>query len=142
VTRLGCVLLALVPTGGHRAEVIVPSQEITRTHPRTLLFNFYLFAVLGFELRAFTVSRSTALSVKGFLGWGLTNHLPGLALNRDPPDLCFLSSWDYRCEHQCPACFCLITIYVPKPGQELSPRSFNTNSIKRRGDGAFGKSVH
>jgi hypothetical protein len=26
------------------------------------------------------------------------NYLPGLASNRDPPDLCFLSSWDYRRE--------------------------------------------
>jgi hypothetical protein len=28
---------------------------------------------------------------------------PGLALNCDPPDLCLLSSWDYRRDHQCPA---------------------------------------
>jgi hypothetical protein len=26
------------------------------------------------------------------------NYLPGLALNLDPPDLCLLSSWDYRRE--------------------------------------------
>jgi hypothetical protein len=26
------------------------------------------------------------------------NYLPWLALNCDPPDLCLLSSWDYRCE--------------------------------------------
>jgi hypothetical protein len=26
------------------------------------------------------------------------NYLPRLALNRDPPGLCLLSSWDYRCE--------------------------------------------
>jgi hypothetical protein len=24
------------------------------------------------------------------------NYLSGLALNLDPPDLCLLSSWDYR----------------------------------------------
>jgi hypothetical protein len=29
------------------------------------------------------------------------NYLPGLALNRDPPDVCLLSSWDYRHEPQC-----------------------------------------
>jgi hypothetical protein len=27
---------------------------------------------------------------------GLTNYLPELALNCNPPDLCLLSSWDYR----------------------------------------------
>jgi hypothetical protein len=26
------------------------------------------------------------------LRWGLTNHLPRLASNHDPPDLCLLSS--------------------------------------------------
>jgi hypothetical protein len=37
-----------------------------------------------------------------WLRWGcLANFLPGLAPNRDPPDLRALSSWDYRCEQQC-----------------------------------------
>jgi hypothetical protein len=27
------------------------------------------------------------------------NCLPGLALNRGPPDLCLLSGWDYRHGH-------------------------------------------
>jgi hypothetical protein len=31
------------------------------------------------------------------------NYLPGLALNHAPPDLCILSSWDYRREPLCPA---------------------------------------
>jgi hypothetical protein len=30
-------------------------------------------------------------------------YFPRLALNRDPPDLCLLSSWDYRLEPLCPA---------------------------------------
>jgi hypothetical protein len=30
------------------------------------------------------------------------NYLSGLALNRDPPDLCLLSSWDYRREPLAP----------------------------------------
>jgi hypothetical protein len=33
---------------------------------------------------------------------GLSNYLPRLALNRDPPDLCLLSSWDYRREPPAP----------------------------------------
>jgi hypothetical protein len=30
------------------------------------------------------------------------NYLPGLALNCDPPDLCPMSSKDYRCESPAP----------------------------------------
>jgi hypothetical protein len=33
-----------------------------------------------------------------FLRYGLLSYLPRLTLNRDPPDLCLLSSLDYRCE--------------------------------------------
>jgi hypothetical protein len=33
-----------------------------------------------------------------FLSSDLSNYLPGLASNYDPPDLCLLSSWDYRRE--------------------------------------------
>jgi hypothetical protein len=30
--------------------------------------------------------------------WCLTNFLLGLASNHDPPYLCLLSNWDYKCE--------------------------------------------
>jgi hypothetical protein len=30
------------------------------------------------------------------------NYVLGLGLNRDPPDLCLLSSWDYRRESPVP----------------------------------------
>jgi hypothetical protein len=32
-----------------------------------------------------------------WLRWGLSSFLLGLVSNLDPPNLCFLSSWDYRC---------------------------------------------
>jgi hypothetical protein len=31
------------------------------------------------------------------------NYLPRVASNGNPPDLCLLSSRDYRQEHRCPA---------------------------------------
>jgi hypothetical protein len=34
----------------------------------------------------------------------LSNYLPRLALNFDPPDLCLPSSLDYRCEPLAPGC--------------------------------------
>jgi hypothetical protein len=35
------------------------------------------------------------------------NYLPGLASNHNPPDLCLLSSWDYRREPLAPSFICL-----------------------------------
>jgi hypothetical protein len=61
----------------------------------------FLCVVLGFELRAYTFSHSTIpifvifffnFIYLSFLRWDLTNYLPGLPLNHDPPDLCLLSS--------------------------------------------------
>jgi hypothetical protein len=54
---------------------------------------FFFFSVLGFELRAYTLSHSTRpFFVMGFFEIGSSELLPGLALNCDPPDLCLLSS--------------------------------------------------
>jgi hypothetical protein len=43
------------------------------------------------------------------------NYLPGLASNRDPPDLCLLSSWDYRCQPLASSangmCFVCVSVY-------------------------------
>jgi hypothetical protein len=47
------------------------------------------------------LSHSTSpFYVRCFSRQGLENYLSGLALNRHPPALCPLSSWDYR--HECP----------------------------------------
>jgi hypothetical protein len=63
---------------------------------------FFFLVVLGLELRTFTLSHSTSpIFVKGFSRQGLANYLLRLASNCDPPDLCLLSSWDYR--HEPPA---------------------------------------
>jgi hypothetical protein len=39
--------------------------------------------------------------VNSFFWESLVNYLPRLASNLDPPNLCLLSSKDYRCEPQC-----------------------------------------
>jgi hypothetical protein len=56
-------------------------------------------AALGFELRAsHLLCRCSASPVLCcvFSKQSLMNYLPELAFNLDPPDLCLLSSWDYR----------------------------------------------
>jgi hypothetical protein len=62
---------------------------------------FCVYVLLGFELRAYTLSHSTnplcvcvcvCVCVKGFSRLGLMNYLPWLASNDDPPYFCLLSS--------------------------------------------------
>jgi hypothetical protein len=53
--------------------------------------------VRGLKLRAYTVNNTTSLK----------NYLPGLASNCDPPDLCLLSSKDYRM-----SLWCLVLIFI------------------------------
>jgi hypothetical protein len=40
------------------------------------------------------------------------NFLPGLASNHEPPDLCLLSSWEYRLESQWLALSLYVFIYL------------------------------
>jgi hypothetical protein len=53
------------------------------------------------------LSHSTSpIFVKVFLKYGLENYLLRLASNHDLPDLCLLSSWDYRREPPTPSVVC------------------------------------
>jgi hypothetical protein len=54
---------------------------------------FVVFAIMGFEPRAYTMNHSASPFLRRvFSRQGLVNYFPGLALNHNPPDLCFLSS--------------------------------------------------
>jgi hypothetical protein len=48
------------------------------------------------QLGTYALNHSTSLFGMGFFDMGLVNYLPRLALNYDSPDLCLLSSYDYR----------------------------------------------
>jgi hypothetical protein len=68
-----------------------------------LFFSFFFLVALGFGLARqalYHLNHSTSpfLWFFFFFFFFSENHLPGLALNLDPPYLCLLSSWDYRCE--------------------------------------------
>jgi hypothetical protein len=58
-----------------------------RTHPTS----FLLFSVLGFELRAYTLSYSTSPFVMDFFKI-VSHELFAWVSNLYPPDLCLLSS--------------------------------------------------
>jgi hypothetical protein len=50
------------------------------------------------------------------------NYLLGLALNHDPPDLCLLSSWDYRCELLGPG-FVVVVLFFGYWGLNSGPHT-------------------
>jgi hypothetical protein len=51
-------------------------------------------------------------SVLGIFEMGLTNYLPGLASNCDPPNLCFLSSLNYSGKPLVPGFFWFLKVEV------------------------------
>jgi hypothetical protein len=59
--------------------------------------HFVFFAVLGFELRTYTLSHSASpvFIVLVFFKMGSHELFAWAGLNQDPPDLCLLSSSDY-----------------------------------------------
>jgi hypothetical protein len=84
-------------------------SQVERRHSRQILYHltislapklqfflflfFVFFVVLGFELKAYTLSYSTgSIFVKSFSRCDLLSYLLGLASNRSPPDLYLLSS--------------------------------------------------
>jgi hypothetical protein len=48
------------------------------------------------------------------------DYLPGLASNHDPPDLCLLSSWDFRQEPPVPGLKFIESLSREKPCAESS----------------------
>jgi hypothetical protein len=76
----------------------VTDKKLSTREESKSLFSFFVlfcfvFAILGFELRAYTLSHSTSpFFVKGIFKIGSLKLLPGLASNHNPPDLCLLSS--------------------------------------------------
>jgi hypothetical protein len=82
------------------SKTYVTTVQIGLFYGFSLQILFFLFlSVLGFKLRAFTLSSPPALfvwsvcvCVKGFSRYGLANYVPRLVSNCDPPDLSLLSS--------------------------------------------------
>jgi hypothetical protein len=69
---------------------------------RNITFSGF-FVVLGLELRDFTLSHSTSpIFCDRYFRDSLMNYFPRLASNCNAPDLCLLSSWDFRCEPPTP----------------------------------------
>jgi hypothetical protein len=57
---------------------------------------------LEFELRASPFLYHLSHISSSFHSGYFENCLPRLGSNQNPPDLCLLSSWDYRCEQLVP----------------------------------------
>jgi hypothetical protein len=75
---------------GEWPKCVLECQEAKNNIPATTIcfLLFFFFAVLGFELRASTLTHFNSPLFVGFLEIG-SHYLPGLALNHD---LCLLSS--------------------------------------------------
>jgi hypothetical protein len=77
------------------------------------LFLFFFFFLRYWSLSSGLTPWATLSDLFGdvFFWQGLQNCLPRLALNYDPPDLCFLSSQIYRHEPPMPSYFCIFWMF-------------------------------
>jgi hypothetical protein len=78
--------------GGRNGRIVVqgqPGQKVSKT------------------LKLAMVVQMCATCLACLLWWGLTKVLPSLALNLNPPDHCFPSSWNYSHALPHPASHCL-----------------------------------
>jgi hypothetical protein len=92
--------------------------------------------VLEFELRAFTSSHSTSPFCEGFFKIGSHKLFAQQGLNLYAPDLCLLSSWDYRREPPVPGCEFILKYGIRKVplhssacGYPVFPRSFVEETV-------------
>jgi hypothetical protein len=76
--------------------------EIRNYRPDFVLFCLQYWG-LNSEPTPWATPSALFLCVIGFLKMGLMNYLPRLDSNLDPPDLCLLSSYDYRPEPPAPS---------------------------------------
>jgi hypothetical protein len=65
---------------------------------------FFLFAVLGLELGAYTLSHSTSPFVMGFFRDRISQTICLGWLQTNSPDLCLLNNKDYSCEPLASGC--------------------------------------
>jgi hypothetical protein len=71
--------------------------------PWITLLAFFVLGIFFFNYSYVHTRLGSFLCVRYF--WDrVSNYLPGLASTFNPPDFCFLSTWDYRCEPLVPGC--------------------------------------
>jgi hypothetical protein len=92
---------------------VVGIADVSHQHQASaflsFFFFFFFFVVLGFELKAYTLSHCHFISpffVMDFFKLGSSKLFAWLALNCDLLDVCLLSSQITGISHQCPTCIC------------------------------------
>jgi hypothetical protein len=105
--------ISVLPGEKHKREGGRKEKLTFSSKTKTFLLSFFL-AALGLELRTYPLSYSASpFFVMGYSREVSQTICPGLALNCDPPDLCFLSSWDYKREPLAPTHSHFLIINLP-----------------------------